>query len=261
MPEQPLVTTPRAIGIDVGGTGIKAGLVDLDSGLVIGHRLREATPSPATPGATIDPICKLVEALDPSGLLPVGIGFPGPLSGGIIVAAPNLVAEWAGWNLKEVLEERFPLRSVAVINDCDAVAHAELTYAEPEPRRRLIITFGTGIGTSLIEAGRVIEGLELGHIEIDGADAECYCAGKVRVRMDMTLGEFAPRMARYIETVSRLTSASVVRFGGGISNSFEDFPHPFELPGIEVGPVRLRNGAGMVGSALVAGVRARGARP
>lgn len=205
-----------AIGVDVGGTGIKAALVDTETGNLAFKRVRVLTPKPSSPDAVAEAIAQLVELLvstalelgvvdDRSALdaLPIGCGFPGVVRDDHVDYAANLDQSWIGSNITGILTEHTG-RRFYIMNDADAAGLAEMTFGAGRKHRKktvLLTTLGTGIGTALFTQGRLVPYTELGHIEMNGRDAETQAAESVKVREDLSYVEWAGRLQQYYSQV------------------------------------------------------------
>lgn len=242
----------KAVGVDVGGTGIKAGLVDLDSGELIGDRCRVKTPSPAVPDAVVAATAEAIDGLDGAEGLPVGIGFPVPFVEGRVMMTANIDDSWMGVDARSEFSDALD-RPVAMLNDADAAALGEAAFgaAAGHEGTVLVLTFGTGIGSGLIHEGRLVPNIELGHIEMHGASAEKYAAASIRKKEDLSWGEFAGRVTEYLTHVERVFRPDLIVLGGGVSGKAEKW-----LPKVEARPplvaAALANRAGIVGAALQA---------
>ncbi|MEY2581768.1 MAG: polyphosphate glucokinase, partial [Ilumatobacteraceae bacterium] len=167
------------MGVDIGGTGIKGAPVDIEKGELAGERFRILTPHPATPKAVADVVGEVVEHFSWNG--PVGTTFPAVVKEGVTLTAVNVDSEWIGTNAAELFTERLNM-PVTVMNDADAAGLAEMRFGAGRGRTGvvLMITLGTGIGCGMFLDGKLVPNTELGHIEIDGKDAETMAADSVR---------------------------------------------------------------------------------
>ncbi len=237
-----------AIGVDIGGTAVKAGCVDTETGALIGERLRVATPHRGGPDAVGEVIAEVVAQLATPG--PLGIGFPGPIFHGQIMTAPHLAQSWVGQDAPALFSARLG-RECTVINDADAAGYAEMRCGagQGHPGSVLMLTLGTGIGSALFVDGVLVPNLEFGHIEIDGADAEIAAAARARVTEDLAWDVWARRLSRYIATVDRLLWVDLVILGGEITSESDRFLDMLDVrPPIEI--AQLRNAAGVIGAAM-----------
>ena len=250
----------RFIGIDVGGTGIKGGIVDLEVGDLIGERYRIPTPQPATPEAVGKVIGDIVAVLQqregaPEPDSPIGVIVPSIVKNGVTKLAANIDPSWVGANIAESFEQTLG-RPVAALNDADGAGLAEALYGAGKGVDGLVImiTLGTGIGGAMIMDGRLVPNAELGHLELDGHDAESRASAVARERQDLSFKKWATqRLQPYFEHVQMLVSPNLFIVGGGVSKKSDKFLPLLELETpIEV--AQLRNNAGIVGAALWAEV-------
>ena len=237
------------IGVDIGGSGIKAGVVDSRRGVLIGERVRVPTPQPATPSAVVAAAAALVASLGPT-QGPVGVGVPGPIVGGRVLMMANLDASWVGEPAPELFTAAIG-RPVTVLNDADAAAVAEMRFGAGRGVRGtvLVLTLGTGIGSALFVDGVLVPNLELGHIEIRGKDAERRASAGARERRGLSYEDWAPLLDEYLDAVDRLIWPDLNILGGGISKRSEKFL-PLLTARARVVPAALRNEAGIVGAAV-----------
>ncbi len=240
----------QVLGIDVGGSGIKGAPVDTESGEFLAPRLRFPTPPSAKP----EPMAKIVGdiARQFNWQGPVGAGFPAALHHGVALTAANIHKKWIGVNAAELFSNASGC-PVSVINDADAAGLAEMRFGAGRGRRGVVmmITIGTGLGTALFIDGKLVPNTELGHIEIDGDDAELHASDAARKRERLSWKKWGRRLNRYLQTLERLFWPDLFILGGGVIKNAEKF-----LPSItlntEVLPAELLNDAGIVGAALYA---------
>jgi len=239
-----------AFGIDIGGTGIKGGVVDLRGGVLIGERFRLSTPRPATPRAVAETAGKVAANFDYSG--PFGVDFPGVVLNGVVQTAANVDKSWIGTSLKEAMEPELP-GPVTVLNDADAAGLAEARYGAGRGVRGLVIvvTFGTGIGIALVNDGKLVPNAELGHIELDGHDAETRAAASARERDGLSWEQWAKRASKYLRHLENLLWPEMFILGGGISKKPEKWV-PLLRSRTPTVVAQLINNAGIVGAALAA---------
>lgn len=246
------------IGIDIGGTGMKGGIVDIRTGLLVGDRYRIPTPQPATPEACAAVVAQIVEELQGRELAPlpdsaVGIDFPAIVKNGVALSAANVDPSWIGTNLEDTMSKALGGRIVYALNDADAAGLAEATYGQGRDKNGLlaVITLGTGIGSALINNGQLIPNTELGHLEIDGHDAETRASARAREVHELSWKKYGKRLHRYFSHVEMLFSPDLFIIGGGISKNPEKFvPHLEGKLRTPMVMAALRNNAGIVGSAL-----------
>jgi polyphosphate glucokinase len=251
--------TKNGLGVDIGGTGIKAALVDLASGELAGDRTKVDTPQPATPEKVLDVVVRLVEESGVDPKQPVGVTVPGVVHHGVVHSAANIDKSWIGTDADSLLTERLD-RLVHVVNDADAAGIAEVAYGAAKDRSGVVIitTLGTGIGSALVLDGRLVPNTELGHLEIDGHDAETRAANRAREEEDLSWAKWAKRLTTYYRTLERLFSPDLFVVGGGISKKADKF-FPLIDVSTEMVPAALGNAAGIIGAAKLAKEESDGA--
>ncbi len=240
----------NGFGIDIGGTGIKGALVDLEQGVLAGERVRIPTPQPATVPAVLDTVAAVVEQAGWSG--PLGCTFPGIVRHGVVGSAANVDHSWIGTDLAAELSGRLG-HPVTVLNDADAAGIAEMRFGAGRgvPGVVLIATLGTGIGTALFVDGLLVPNTEFGHLEIDGYDAEKRAASSVKTNEALSYQDWSARLQRYFSHVEMLLSPDLIIVGGGISKKSEKFLPRLDLQAPIV-PAQLLNQSGIVGAAVSA---------
>ena len=235
-------------GIDVGGSGIKGAPVHTETGELLAERVRIKTPRPATPEAIVGTAAEVVRHSDWDG--PVGCGFPAVIKGGVVRTAANIDKAAVGFDLQGRLGQELG-NPVRVINDGDAAGLAEMRWGAGRGVEGvvLMLTLGTGIGTSLFVGGRLVPNTELGHIEIRGKDAEHRASDSARKRDDLSWREYAERLDEYLQRIEDLLWPDLIVIGGGISKKAEKFlPHLSART--RVVPAQMLNEAGIAGAAL-----------
>jgi polyphosphate glucokinase len=245
----------QAFGIDIGGSGIKGAVVDIRSGRLVTMRKRFVTPQPSTPDAVADVVAKLVTDAEWSG--PVGATFPAVIQHGIARSAANVDKSWIDTDVDACFTKTTPSATdVYVLNDADAAGIAEARFGAARGVAGVVIllTFGTGIGSALLMDGRLVPNTELGHLELDGHDAEKRAAASVRDENKMSYKEWAKRVQRYMEHVERLFTPDLFVVGGGVSKDAPKWVPRLELK-TPVKPAELLNDAGIVGAAIAASER------
>lgn len=251
-PHTTLPPVATAFGIDIGGSGIKGAPVDLATGQFRAERLRIPTPQPATPSAVAATVAEVLASFDVPASMPVGVTFPAVVHHGVARSAANVDDSWIGTNIEDVVAGALG-RPVHAVNDADAAGYAEVRYGAAAGARGvvLVVTLGTGIGTTLIADGRLVPNFELGHLEIDGVDAESRAADSARERENLGWEEWAMRLQRYFGVVEDLLWPDLIVVGGGVSKHADKFLPLLRLRAPIV-PARLRNAAGIVGAAALA---------
>jgi polyphosphate glucokinase len=248
-----------AIGVDIGGSGIKAAAVDLDTGEIVSQRHRVPTPQPSAPAALIASIARLVKRIGAEvELAPdtaVGVGFPGVITGGVTRTAANVDPGWVDFDADAAME-RVLRRPVHVINDADAAGVAEMRFGAGVGRRGTVflITLGTGTGSALFYNGMLVPNLELGHMEIRGRDAERRSAAAARIRRGLSWKAWTADLDEHLLAIEKLFWPQLFIIGGGVSKRSEKFI-PRLTVRAEVIPAKLLNDAGIVGAAMAADER------
>jgi polyphosphate glucokinase len=235
-------------GIDVGGSGIKGAPVDTRSGELLTERVRIKTPQPATPEAIVRTATRVVRESGWEG--PVGCGFPAVVKDGIVHTAANIDDSVIGFDLVGALKSELDT-SVGAVNDADAAGLAEMRWGAGRGVDGvvLMLTLGTGIGTSLFVGGRLVPNTELGHIEIQGQDAEHRAADGARKREDLNWKQYAARLDEYLHKIEDLLWPDLIVVGGGISKKAEKF-FPHLTARTDIVTAKMRNEAGIAGAAL-----------
>ena len=239
----------HALGIDIGGSGIKAAPVDVTTGKLLADRLKVDTPRPALPDQVAAQVKELTTAFNWSG--PVGITFPGVVTGGVTRTAANLDPAWIGLNTAEFLAKATG-NPVRVMNDADAAGVAEMTFGAGvgEQGTVLMLTFGTGIGSALFIKGILVPNTECGHIEIRGRDAEDRASERAKELHNLSWGKWAEHVNEYLQHIEALLSPDLIIVGGGVSRQSEKWVP--RLTGIRarIVPAAMLNDAGIVGAAM-----------
>jgi polyphosphate glucokinase len=238
----------NVFGIDVGGSGIKGAPVDTDTGELLVERARIKTPKPATPQAILETAVQVVRQSGWDG--PVGCGFPAVIKDGVVQTAANIDKAAIGFDMQGRLEQELG-SSVRVINDGDAAGLAEMRWGagREEDGVVLMLTLGTGIGTSVFVGGRLLPNTELGHIEIRGKDAEHRASDSARKRDDLSWKEYAGRLDEYLHKIEDLLWPDLIVIGGGISKKSEKF-FPHLTARTPIVRAQMLNEAGIAGAAL-----------
>lgn len=250
------MATDHAIGIDIGGTGIKGAVVDLGTGELITERIKVRTPAGGRPDdiitATRELLSQLDGALPGSAPLPLGVCFPAVVKSGRTLSAANISDEWIGLPAEELFEGAFG-RHIHFINDADAAGYAESRYGAARDTRGLVIltTLGTGIGSAFLYDGVLVPNTELGHLELDGADAEDRAAYSAMERDSLSWEQWAERLQRYYRHLEFLFTPDLFVVGGGVSKHHEQFLPLLELT-TPIVPAVHRNNAGILGAAALA---------
>ena len=237
-------------GVDIGGSGIKGALVDLDRGDLAAERVKYLTPHPSTPEAVADVVARLVREAGWSGEL--GVTFPAIIKNGVALSAANVDKSWIDTDVDKVFTDITGC-DVTVLNDADAAGVAEARHgaAKDVPGVVILLTFGTGIGSALLLDGQLVPNTELGHLEIDGHDAEKRASSAAKDNEGLSYKQWAKRVQRYLSTVEKLFTPDLFVVGGGVSKNADKWVPLLELR-TPVRPAQLQNNAGIVGAAMAA---------
>ncbi len=238
----------RVLGIDVGATGIKGAVVNLSTGSLVTERHRVRTPEPSTPAAVARVTAAFVRRFGWRG--PIGIGMPGPIRHGKVMTAINMHPSWVGTEAVPLYQRATGCR-VRVLNDADAAGLAELRFGAGKGVKGIVIvlTLGTGIGSSLFIDGRLVPNIELGQIEIRGKTAERRASARVRKERRLTWEQWGRRLNEYLGRLEELTWPDLIILGGGASKRAEKFL-PHLTTRARILPARFRNEAGIIGAAI-----------
>ncbi len=243
--------TNRGFGIDVGGSGVKGGIVDLDTGQLIGDRFKLPTPQPSTPDAVAATIAEVVEHFDWTG--PLGVTYPGVITHGVVRTAANVDKTWIGTDVNDVYSRALGGRSVTVLNDADAAGLAEQRFGAGKDVDGVIalLTFGTGIGSAVIHHGLLLPNTEFGHIEVDGKEAEHRAASSVKENKDWSYQRWTQEVTKVLVAVENAIWPDLIIVGGGISRKADKWV-PLLENRTPVVAAALQNSAGIVGAAMAA---------
>jgi polyphosphate glucokinase len=239
----------HVLGIDIGGSGIKAAPVDVTTGQLLADRQKIETPHPALPEPIADVVKQLTTAFSWSG--PIGITFPGVVTDGVTRTAANLDPAWIGLDAASLFGKATGSQ-VRVLNDADAAGMAEMKFGAGVGQKGtvLMLTFGTGIGSALFTEGILVPNTEFGHIEIRGQDAEKRASERAKELHDLSWGKWAGRVDEYLRHIEALLSPSLIIVGGGVSRQADKWVP--RLTGIRarIVPAAMQNEAGIVGAAM-----------
>ncbi len=241
----------RGFGVDVGGSGIKGGIVDLDTGQLIGERFKLLTPQPATPAAVAKTVAAVVNEFGWTG--PLGVTYPGVVTRGVVQTAANVDKSWIGINAGDVIAKELNGQQVVVLNDADAAGLAEERYGAGKDKSGVVVllTFGTGIGSAVIHNGILLPNTELGHLEVGGKEAEHRAASSVRDRRGLSYKKWAKQVTRVLVALENAFWPDLFIAGGGISRKADQWI-PLLKNRTPVVAAALQNTAGIVGAAMAA---------
>jgi polyphosphate glucokinase len=244
------------LGIDIGGSGIKGSLVNLETGQFTTDRVRIATPENALPKDVAKVVGQVCTQLNYKG--PVGCGFPSVVQNGKVFTAANIDQSWIGVNA-ESLFNQITGNPVYVANDADVAGLAEVTFGAGRGQKGvvMVITLGTGIGSAIFIDGRLVPNTELGHLVIRGKDAEKRASDAARKKKELSFKDWAERLQEYFSYLEALFWPDLFIVGGGISKEWQSFLPLLDLKA-KIVPAQLLNQAGIVGAALYAKTRSQG---
>lgn len=241
-----------AVGVDIGGTGIKAARVDVTTGQLLTDRVKLPTPSGGEPEAIAATVAEVLSQVGADAREPLGVCFPAVVRHGKTMSAANVSERWIGFEAERFFEAELG-RPIHFMNDADAAGVAEVQFGAAQGAQGLVLltTLGTGIGTALIYNGVLVPNTELGHIEVRGKDAETKAAFSAKERDDLSWEKWAKRLQRYYTTLERLFSPDLFVVGGGVSKYADDFLPLLKLD-TPIVPAQLLNNAGILGAAVLA---------
>lgn len=239
------------LGIDVGGSSVKAGMVDVEAGLLVGELISAPTPHTSTPAAMI-PVFTNLAAQFPAAQGPVGVAFPSVVQKGKVRTAANIDHSWIGVDGAALIEQELH-RPAVFLNDADAAGIAEVRLGAGRGMEGSIImlTFGTGIGTALFAAGRLFPNTELGHMEVNGQDVEKWASAHTRTAERLDWPEWIERVNVYLQRMHALFWPDLFILGGAVSERFDEFAPLLRVPA-PVEPAQFTGQAGVIGAALAA---------
>lgn len=239
------------LGIDVGATGIKAAIVDIDKGELITERHKISTPDGGKPEDIVKVIQEMISHFEFNGK-PIGIGFPSVIMGGKTLTASNVDKSWIGFPVQAYIKEQTG-NLVQVINDADAAGLAEITYGKGKgvDGTVILLTLGTGIGSAIFKDGKILHNTELGHILYEGKIAEKSVSNSARKKLDLNWSDYGTRLGDFLSYINKLFYPDLIILGGGISKKFDNYSSHFPEH-INVTPASQFNNAGIIGAALSA---------
>ena len=239
-----------AFGVDIGGSGIKGAIVDLARGDLATERVKYLTPNPSTPEAVAEVVARLVKEAEWTGEL--GATFPAVIKHGVAKSAANIDKSWIETDVDKVFTD-ITHCDVTVLNDADAAGIAEARFGAAKGVRGVVImlTFGTGIGSALLLDGQLVPNTELGHLELDGGDAEKKASSAAKDNEGLSYKQWAKRVQKYLRHVEKLFTPDLFVVGGGVSKNSERWVPLLDIA-TPVKPAQLLNNAGIVGAAMAA---------
>jgi len=241
-----------ALGIDIGGSGIKGAIVNVKTGKMTTDKYRIPTPEPSTPEAVVDTIRQIAKKFDWKG--PIGVGFPGVIQHGVVKTAANVDDGWLNVDLEKLLEKRTGSKSVAV-NDADAAGMAEMKFGAGKKNKGVVVilTVGTGIGSALFTQGKLVPNCEWGHFCLPGGieDAEKWASDAAFKNFNLSWEEWMQRLTAYIQYIENMFWPDLIIIGGGFAKKMEKKGVAFETR-TKIVPAQLLNEAGIIGAAVTA---------
>ncbi len=246
------------LGIDFGGSGIKGAPVDIQTGTLAAPRFRVPTPDPSKPDPVAEAVAEIAKNFNWNG--PIGITIPAVVRKGVVYSAANIHKKWIGTDAAALITQATGCPTYAM-NDADAAGLAEMKFGAGRGRLDvvMIITIGTGLGTAIFTDGHLLPNTELGHIEIQGQDAEWIASDATRKRENLSWKKWAKRLNIYLSRLEALFSPDLMILGGGVSKESDNFIPQLQL-NTEVVPAQLRNEAGIIGVAVAASSLAKEGR-
>ena len=244
----------KAIGVDIGGTGIKAGIVDLEHGTLESDRIRVPTPKGAAPSDVLVAVKEVLTTLGvEDSTLPLGVAFPAIVKYGKTLSAANISKEWIGFEAERFFEDGLG-RQIHFVNDADAAGVAESRHGAARDARGLTIlaTLGTGIGSAFLYDGVLVPNTELGHLNFRGESIEKWAAYSAMERDELNWEDWSARLQDFFSHVEFLFSPDLFVVGGGVSKHPEKFIPLLDLKTPIVAAIH-RNSSGIIGAASLAG--------
>lgn len=238
----------KKLGIDVGGSGIKGAIVDLEKGEFITERYRIKTPQPATPQAVAKVVKEIADHFEWKD--EIGIGFPAVVQQGVVHTASNIDNSWIEVEADNLFTD-VTGRECHLINDADAAGLAEMKYGRGNHHTGtvVLVTIGTGLGTALFRDGKLIPNMELGHIRIKKKIAENYASDAVRKAKNLKWKKWGKRFNKYLKRLEELIWPDLIILGGGASKKFHKYKKKLKNKTTVI-PAELLNEAGIIGAAL-----------
>jgi polyphosphate glucokinase len=239
----------KVLGIDIGGTGIKGAPVDTERGVLLAERHRIPTPQPATPAAVARVVGDVARHFRWRGS--IGCTFPAVIKNGVVMTAANVDKSWIGMNGAKLFS-RSTKCPVLLLNDADAAGVAEMSFGRGKGHNGVVVmlTLGTGIGSALFINGVLVPNTELGHLEVDGKEAEKRASEHAKEKHDLSWKSWAKELNKVLATVDALLSPDRIILGGGVSSKYDRYMKHLKSRA-ELVPAKLENDAGIVGAALI----------
>jgi polyphosphate glucokinase len=239
----------HVLGIDIGGTGVKAAVVDTEQGILLTPKIKYATPKPSSPEAVMGVVNQLIDDCDWRGK-PMGCGLPSIVKNNIVFSAANIDKSWMNVNLDDLFAKEVG-QEATFINDADAAGIAEMTYGEGKgvDGTVIMLTLGTGIGSGLFRDQKLVPNTEFGHLEHKKSIWEHYASNSARERKDLSWSEWGAELNEYLNHLDLLLSPDLVILGGGVSKKFSKYKDYLNVS-YEIVPASMLNNAGIIGAAM-----------
>jgi polyphosphate glucokinase len=241
----------NVLGFDIGGSGIKAAVVDTNTGELLTERVRVETPEGGKPSSVADVVGQMCKDFEWTGI--AGAGFPTLIINGINLTAANIDKGWIGANPGEMFAKTSNCKFF-VLNDADAAGIAEMGFGAGKDYQKgtvMLFTLGTGIGSAVFLDGKLLPNTEFGHLEIRGKEGEKRAAASIKTEKDLSWEEWSARLQEYLQTMENLIPADLIILGGGVSRKFDKFA-PYLNLRAKVVAATFANQAGIIGAALYA---------
>jgi len=239
----------QVLGIDIGGTGIKGAIVDIESGEFLSEKIKVATPSPSTPEKVFSAVTKLIASFSWEGK-PIGIGFPATIKHGVVMNASNIDLTWVNYPIESIWSNQLKC-PIHVLNDADAAGMAEMKFGSGKELTgtTIFLTLGTGIGSAIFVNGHLIANTELGHVIVNKKVGEKIASNATREAKEMTWKAYGKVLNNYLKRIEFLLNPDQIIIGGGISKKFEQFKPQLSIQAV-LSAAKLQNDAGIVGAAV-----------
>jgi polyphosphate glucokinase len=240
----------KILGIDVGATGIKGNLVDVENGVIVDKRLKIKTPAKSTPANVLGVMNEIIEHFDWKGK-PVGVGFPAIVQHGKTMSAANVDNSWLGFSARKFLEKGTGC-PLSLVNDADAAGIAEIEFGQGKGvlGTVILVTLGTGLGSALFHDGKLIPNTELGHLKWKDKVIEKYMSNKVREINNMSWKSWGKELNKGLSHIDFLFSPDLIVLGGGISKKFNVFSAYLNGTKSKIVAAEMKNDAGIIGAAM-----------
>lgn len=240
----------QILGIDVGASGIKGAIVNVETGELVTERFRVPTPFPSKPKAVAKAIVDVTNHFEWKGF--IGVGFPSVVQNGLAKTAANIDKKWIGTDVEKLLSAATGC-PVYVRNDADVAGIAELQFGAGKNNKGtvILITIGSGLGSAIFINGILMPNSELGHLKFKGMIAEHYAADSIRKKLELSWNDWGKRFNEYLQHLNFLFSPDLIILGGGSSKKFDRYKDLIKVD-CHVTPAELLNNAGIIGAACLA---------